>query len=97
MVHKKKKKRAGQGCVPFHFQRDNVEVCFTGPEALTGEMQALGSTKTALWMEILHGPHSRGKEAQDNVFLIRKLFTRVIQGNLIVVNQTINIATEKLN
>jgi hypothetical protein len=42
MVHKKKKERKkkkkidGRGCVPLHFQRANVEVCFTCPASSLG-------------------------------------------------------------
>lgn len=48
MVHKKKKKNAGRGCVLFLFQRHNVEVCFTCP-ALHQCTESVGSTKNILF------------------------------------------------
>lgn len=61
MVHKKKKKIAGRGYVPFHFQRDNVEVCFTGPGTRAGDSDPEFQQNSS-WME-MHILHAQGKEA----------------------------------
>lgn len=40
-------KTAGRGGVPSHFQRDNIQICFTCLETLAGVIQPLSSTQTA--------------------------------------------------
>ena len=56
----KKKEIASRGCVPFHFQRDNVEVCFIHPETHWGDSHT-EFYQNSLWMEILYILHSLGK------------------------------------
>lgn len=93
---KKKKKIAGRGCVPLHFQRDNVEVCFTCPETVGGDSDAEFHQQD-MGMKIAHGLRALGKEAEGDAFLICKLFTSGCVRDPIAGSQRINITRIKLS